>query len=171
MFSQSRQEILRKINSQIGYEIKEEELTPATRQAITNLATLQKHLFAITELLRGENSRIERSFILRTAAKMGKDSGKTERLTLTQQINGLQTDINAKASEIANQALAELNARQMGTPPPVYGGKLELIQLKCPSCGAALPMPTGHFLTCQYCKATLTLEDVSTQMKTMIQGV
>jgi hypothetical protein len=167
----SRQEILRRINAKTGYQVVEDNLTPATRQAITNLATVQRHLFVITELLRGENSRIERSFLLRTAVKMGKDSEKTERAAQTAEIDKLQSEIDTKASDLATQILAEENARKIGQPPPEYTGSLELVQLKCPSCGATLPLPTGRFTACQYCNATLTLQDVSSQLKSMIQNI
>jgi hypothetical protein len=167
----SRQEIVRKLNSEIGYSFKEENLTPSTRQAITNLAAVQRHLFVITEILRGENSRIESSFILRSASKLGKDSGKTERTAQANEISKLQSEIDAKVSALSTQILAEENARLAGQAPPEYKGNLELVQLKCPSCGAALPMPTGRFITCQYCKATLTIQDVSNQLKSMIQSI
>lgn len=172
MLSQtSRQEILRKINAKIGYTFNEANLTPSTRQAISNLATVQRHLFAITEILRGENSRIRGSLILSTAAKIGKGSEKTERAALADEISKLQVEIDSKVTDISDQVVAEDTARQSGQPPPEYKGKLELIQLKCPSCGAALPIPTGRFSTCQYCRATLTIQDVSSQLKSMIQGI
>lgn len=172
MLSQtSRQEILRKINSKIGYPIKEENLTPASRQAITNLAIVQRHFFVITELLRGEQSRIDRSLILRTTSKLGKDSEKAERTNLANEISKLQLEIDDKIADLSNQILGEEKARQSGLPPPEYKGKLEVVQLKCPTCGASLPMPTGRFVQCQYCKATLSVQEVSSQISSMIQRI
>ncbi len=172
MLSQtSRQEILRKIAAKTGYPVHEEFLTPATRQAITNLATIQRHLFVITEILRGENSRIERSAILSFASKVGKGSEKKERLAQAGEISVLQTEVDGKVSELSDQIIAEDSARRTGTAPPEYKGNLELVELKCPTCGAALPIPTGSFTTCQYCKATLTVKDVSSQLKWMIQSI
>ena len=167
----SRQEILRKIDYRIGYPVREEHLTPSLRQAITNLATGQRHLFVDTEILRGENSRMERSVVLQAATKQGMDSDKTERAALKDEIGKLQADIDAKVSDLANQIVAEENARISGSPLPEYKGKPELVELKCPSCGAALPLPTGRFTTCKYCGASLTIQDVSSQLKTMIQGI
>lgn len=172
MLSQtSRREILRKINFRTGYQVIEYNLSPATRQAITNLAEVQRHLFVITEILRGEDSRIQRSAILTMASKIGKDSEKAERATLADEMSKLQAEIDAKVEVISNQIVAEESARQSGAAPPEYKGKLDLVELKCPSCGATLPIPTGRFTTCQYCKATLTIQDVSTQLKSMIQGI
>jgi len=167
----ARQEIVRKLEGKVGFPIWEQDLTQATRQAITNLAMVQRHLFVMTELLRGEKSRIERSRILTIASKFGRDSEKGEKVQLLTEIGKLQTEIDAKISDLSKLILSEADARRTGVPPPEYKGSLEIIQLKCPQCGAALPMPTGSIMQCQYCKATLSVEEVSTQIKSMIQSI
>jgi DNA-directed RNA polymerase subunit RPC12/RpoP len=167
----SRQQILGIIYFKVGFTVDEVSLTPATRQAITNLATLQRHLLVTTELLQGENSRIERSALLRLASKIGKGSESRERARLAEEINNLQLEVDAKVSELSDRILKEENARQTGQPPLEHGGGLEAAQLKCPSCDAALPLPTGRFVKCQYCGATLTIQEVSSQMKSMIQNI
>jgi len=167
----SRPQILRRIYSKVGFTVNEVNLTPATRQAITNLATMQRHLLVITELLEGENSRIERSSLLRLASKIGKGSERRERAKLAEEISKLQLEVDAKVSELSDRILKEQNARQTGQPPPEYGGSFEVAQLKCPTCGALLPLPTGHFVKCQYCNAALTIQEVSSQMKSMIQNI
>jgi hypothetical protein len=169
--STSRQEILRKIQVTVGFAVNEEDLSPATRQAVTNLATIQRHLFVIIEILRGESSRIEGSRILGLASKLGKDSEKAERQQLGTEVNKLQAEVDEKVSEISKQVTAEVSARQSRQPLPEYRGSLELVELKCPQCGASLPMPTGRFTTCQYCNATLSLQDVSSQISSMIKSV
>jgi DNA-directed RNA polymerase subunit RPC12/RpoP len=172
MLSQnSRPEIFRRICSKVGYTVDEVNLTPATRQAITNLATIQRHLLVITELLEGENSRIEKSALLRLASKIGRDSERKERVRLAEEIVKLQSEVDAKVSELSDRILKEENARQAGQPPPEHGGSLEIAQFKCPACGATLPLPTGRFVKCQYCGAALTIQDVSSQMKSMIQNI
>ena len=172
MLSQnSRQEILRRIYSKVGFTVYEANLTPATRQAITNLATMQRHLLVITELLEGENSRIDRSTLLRLVSKIGKDPERKERAKLAEEIGKLQLEVDAKVSELSDRVLKEENARQAGQPPPELGGSLEIAQLKCPTCGATLPLPTGRFVKCQYCGAALTIQEVSLQMKSMIQNI
>lgn len=172
MLSQnSRQEILRRIYSKVGYTVDEANLTPTTRQAITNLATMQRHLLVITELLEGENSRIEKSALLRLTSKIGKDSEREERAKLSEEISKLQLEVDAKVLELSDRVLKEENARQAGQPPPEHGSSLEIAQLKCPTCGATLPLPTGRFVKCQYCSAILTIQEVSLQMKSMIQNI
>jgi len=172
MLSQtSRQEILRKICSKVGYTVNEANLTQATRQAITNLATLQKHLSVIAELLEGENSRIQNSLLLRLASKIGKDSEKDEKTELAAEISKLQVEVDTKVSDLSERVLKEDNARQAGQPPPEYSNSPGVAQLKCPACGAQLPLPTSRFVKCQFCSATLSIQEVSSQMKSMIQNV
>jgi hypothetical protein len=172
MLSQaSRREILNRIYSKIGFTVEETNLTSATRQAITNLATLQRHLLVVTEMLGGENGRIEKSPLLRLAFKLGADSEKKERSELAGEISKLQVEVDAKVSELSDRILKEENARQSGQPPPEYKVNLEVVQLKCPTCGAALPLPTGRFVKCEFCNTSLTIQEVSSQMKSMIQRV
>ena len=172
MLSQtSRQEILRKINTKTGFVVAEVTLTPATRQAITNLATVQRHLYIVLEILRGEQSRIDRSAILTAASKIGMGSERAERAALADEVNKLQADIDNKIGELVNQITAEQNAAQLGQPPPAYKGTLELVQLKCPNCGASLPIPTSQFIQCQFCKTSFTMRDVSAQIRSMIQSI
>ncbi len=172
MLSQnSRRLVLERIYSKVGFTVNEADLTPNTRQAITNLATMQRHLLVIKELLEGENNRIERSALLRLASKIGRDSEKEERTQLAQEINKLQLEVDAKVSELSDRILKEENAWQTGQPPPEYKASLEIAQLKCPACGATLPLPTGRFIKCQYCSAALSIQEISSQMKSMIQSI
>ena len=167
----SREEIVRKIDIKIGYPLREEHLTPATRQAITNLATVQRHLFVILEILRGESRRVEGSVVLRATSRLGMDSEKKERAALAEESGKLQAEIDAKVAELATRVVAEDNARLTGVPPPRFETKLEPAEFKCPSCGAQLPLPTGGFVTCKYCNGNFTIQDVSPQLKSMIQGI
>jgi len=167
----SRSEIIRKIDNDVGYPVSEERLVPSTRQAITNLATVQRHLSVVTEVLRGENGRMEESVTLRVASRLGMDSERSERAALADEVAKLQAEIDAKVSELATQVLAEESARLSGTRPPERSGKFELEDLKCPSCGAQLPLPTGRFTTCKYCSGVFTIHDVSSQLKSIIQGI
>jgi len=167
----SRREILRKLNLKLGYEVSEENLSPGSRQAITNLAAVEKHLSVMTEILRGENSRIESSVVLRAAARLGKQSERSERAAYAVEIDKLHLEIDNKIAQLAEQVIQEDNARQSLQPLPQYKGRAEPLLLKCPSCGADLPMPTGQVVQCQYCKGTLSVQDVSSQIRSMIQSL
>jgi hypothetical protein len=164
----SRQEILTRLETTVGRPINEENLSPSTRQAITNLAAVQRNLLVISEVLRGEQSRVDRSALLSLSSRL---HGDHERDVHSDEIKNLQAEIDNKVAEISNQIFQEEKARQSGQPLPQRTSTLEADQLKCPTCGAPLPMPTGRYLECQYCKATLSIQDVSPQIKTMIQGI
>ena len=164
----SRQEIIRRIEAGVGHPIDEGVLSNGTRQAISELAVFQRHLFIISEVLRGEQSRLEQSAILRLSSKMHRDR---EPEVHAKEIAKLQAEINSKVSEVSTQVLQEDKARQSGEPMPDRQRSGEPVQLKCPTCGAALPMPMGRFMQCQYCNSALSIQDVSQQMVTMIRNI
>ncbi len=166
--STSRQEVLRRLGVNLGYPVNEANLSSGTRQAITNLSLVQRNLSVISEILRGERSRVEKNVLLSLSSRLRKDN---ERDAHSDEVKQLQTEIDSKISEISAQILQEDTARQSGLPPPERQGVVEAVQLKCPNCGASLPMPTGRFVECQYCNATLSIEDVSSQIRSMIQGI
>ncbi len=166
--STSRQEVLRRLGVNLGYPVNEANLSSGTRQAITNLSLVQRNLSVISEILRGERSRVEKNVLLSLSSRLSKDN---ERNAHSDEVKQLQTEIDSKITEISAQILQEDRARQSGLPPPERQGVVEAVQLKCPNCGASLPMPTGRFVECQYCNATLSIEDVSSQIRSMIQGI
>jgi len=166
--STSRQEVLRRLGVNLGYPVNESNMSPSTRQAITNLSVIQRHLLVISEILRGEQSRVERNALLSLSSRLRKDQ---VRGTHSNEIKQLQSEIDNKISEISTQILQEDRASQSGQPPPERQGTVEAVQLKCPNCGAALPMPMGRFVECKYCNATLSIQDVSSQIRSLIQGI
>jgi len=169
MLSQaSKEEILRKLESKTGHPVSEEGLSPGSRRAIANLAEIQRNLFAISEVLNGEQSRIQRSALLSLSSKLHKDN---EMEVHGAEVKSLQTEIDNKISEISAQILQEDEARSSGLPPPERQGGLVAVELKCPNCGAVLPMPTGRFVKCGYCSTTLSIQDVSSQIRSMIQSI
>ena len=164
----SKEEIIRKLEAKVGHPVSEEGLSPGTRRAIANLAEIQRNLFAISEILNGEQSRIQSSALLSLSSKLHKD---TEMDMHGIEVKSLQTEIDNKISEISTQILQEEEARSSGLPPPERQGGLDAVELKCPNCGATLPMPNGRFVKCEYCSAILSIQDVSSQIRTMIQSV
>jgi DNA-directed RNA polymerase subunit RPC12/RpoP len=164
----SHEEVVRRLNESLGYPMDERNLTAATRQAIANLALVYHHLIVITEILRGEQRRIDQSVVLTVASKVHKDK---ERVSHTAEVSKLQEEIASKISEISEQIAKEDEARRSGQPPPTRVGGIETVQLKCPSCSAELPMPTGRFVKCQYCGATVAVTDVVPQIKDLIRSI
>jgi hypothetical protein len=164
----SKEEILRKLEAKVGHPVSEEGLSPGNRQAVANLAEIQRNLFAISEVLNGEQSRIQRSALLSLSSRLHKDS---EMETHGAEVKSLMTEIDNKISEISAQILREDEARSSGLPPPERQGGLDAVELKCPNCGAVLPMPNGRFVKCEYCSTTLSIQDVSSQIRSMIQSI
>jgi len=164
----SKEEILRKLEAKVGHPVSEEGLSPGNRQAVANLAEIQRNLFAISEVLNGEQSRIQRSALLYLSSKLHRDK---EMEMHGAEVKSLQVEIDNKISEISAQVLREDEARGSGLPPPERQGGLDAIELKCPNCGAALPMPNGRFVRCEYCSATLSIQDVSSQIRSLIQRI
>jgi len=169
MLSQaSKEEVLRKLEVKAGHPVSEEGLSPGTRRAIANLAEIQRNLLAISEILSGEESRIQRSILLSLSSRLHKDR---EMEMHRAEVNSLQAEVDNKISEISAQILQEDEARKSGLPPPEGHGGLDAVELKCPNCGAVLPMPTGRFVKCEYCSTTLSIQDVSSQIRSMIQRI
>jgi len=164
----SKEEILRKLGAKVGHPVGEEGLSPSSRRAVANLSEIQRNLFAISEVLNGEQSRIQRSAILSLSSKLRKNK---EMEIHGAEVRSLQAELDSKISEISAQVLQEDEARSSGLPPPERQGGLDAVELKCPNCGATLPMPNGQFVKCQYCSATLSIQDVSSQIKSMIQSI
>ena len=164
----SRSEILRKLESRVGYPIAEQRLSPATRQAITSLADIQRHLFVMSEILEAERSRVGSNALLSLGSKLRKDK---EIDSHSQEIAELEGEMSNKISELSAHILQEDKARELGQPAPVREGGVDAVELKCPNCGASLPLPAARFVKCEYCNTTLSIEDVSPQIKTMIQKI
>ena len=164
----SKEQILRKLEAKVGHPVSEEGLSPGTRRAITNLAEVQRNLFAISEVLGGEQSRVQRSALLSLTSRLHEDK---EMETHEAEVESMQAEVDKKISEISTQILQEDEARSSGLPLPERQGGIGAVELKCPNCGAALPMPTGRFVKCEYCSATLSIQDVSSQIKSMIQSI
>ena len=152
----------------MGHPINEEELTQDTRRAITRLTEIQRNLFAISGILEGEQNRINQNALLSLSSRLRKDN---EMEGHAAEVNNLQKEIDNKISEISAHVIQEEEAIRSGSLPPKREGVIEAVELKCPECGATLPMPTGRFVKCDYCKTTLSIQDVSSQIKGMIQSI
>jgi len=164
----SKEEVLRKLEAKVGHPVSEEGLSPGIRRAVANLAEIQRNLFAISEVLNGEQSRIQRSALLSLSSRLHKD---TEMEMHGKEVKSLQSEIDNKISELSAQILQEDEARNLGLPTPEHQGGPGTVELKCPNCGAALPMPNGRFVRCEFCSTTLSIQDVSSQIRSIIQGI
>jgi hypothetical protein len=164
----SRSEILHKLESRVGYPIAEQNLSPATRQAITSLANIQRHLFVMSEILEGERGRVRSNALLSLGSRLRRDKDMDKH---ADEIAMLEKEMNNKVLELSAHIAQEDMARQMGQPAPVRDGGADPVELKCPNCGASLPLPTARFVKCEYCGTTLSIQDVSSQIRTFIQKI
>ena len=164
----SRQEILRKLSVKVGYPLKEEDLSPDTRKAITSLADFQRHLYVVSEILNGERGRVQQSVFLSVSSKVRKDR---EMEAHADEIEKIQKELDDKMAEISAQILREAEAKESGNPPPTRERQEGAVELKCPTCGAALPIPTGRYIKCQYCDSTISIQDVGSQMREIIRSI
>ncbi len=164
----SKEEIIRKLEIKVGHPISEGQLSPGTRRAITTLSIIQRHLYMISEILNGEQGRIEHSAILSLTSRVRRDK---EIEAHVKEVSTHQKELETKISEISAQIVEEDRARMAGQPLPEREGGVEAVELKCPRCGAALPMPTSRFVKCQYCDATISIQDVGQQIKSMIESI
>ena len=69
----SRQEVLRRLGVNLGYPVNEANLSSGTRHAITNLSLVQRNLSVISEILKGERSRVEKNALLSLSSRLRKD--------------------------------------------------------------------------------------------------
>ncbi len=168
MISQSsRREILRRISVYVGYEVREQDLSPETRRAVISLANALKHITFLTELQRSEKARIEGSLVLKAASRLaGRNDGNA---ALNQEISKLHSELEAKIVEVSQRILGEERKTPLAAGDASTG--VDLVELKCPKCGAPVSLPSGRYLKCQYCGATLLLEEISSQISGAIRGI
>jgi DNA-directed RNA polymerase subunit RPC12/RpoP len=164
----SKEEVLHRLEAKSGRPIDEKSLSPATKKAVSSLAEIQRRLYVISEILNGEQGRIQSSAVLSLASRVRKDKEVAAHMN---ELEAIQVELDKKATEISEQVVLEEKARETGQPLPVRNGGLEAVQLKCPTCGAALTMPTGRFTKCEYCGSTISIQDVSSQIKSMIRNI
>lgn len=159
---------MRKLGTQVGHQIDEDALSPELRQAISNMAAVQRHLSIIEEVMRAEDGRIERNALLKLTSRVHKDG---QREVQADEIAKIHSELDVKVAEVSTRIMKEDAARASGTPVAARTPEVKAVQLKCPSCSADLPMPTGRFMTCQYCGTAISIQDVGEQMRTAIHGI
>ena len=164
----SREEILRKISAKTGFKVEEGNLSPGTRRAIENLAVFQMHLVVVSEILNGEKDRVDQSLVLTLASRVRRDE---ELESHSAELRKLQEELASKVTEISAQVAKEAEAKESGKPFPEREGGLEAVQLKCPGCGAVLPMPTGRYVKCEFCGSSVSIQDVGPQMRDLIKSI
>lgn len=169
MLQDAKAEIMRKISSVCGYEVKEEDLSPTVRESIVSMAQTYKQLTVIRELLL-----VERKDAMRPSARLKRAiTGEQDKQlsTYLDQLNELHKMLENQIQNVTKEVVEELKSRfSPGTSPATTGSHFVIQQLKCSNCGAELKLSSDHTMKCEYCGASYALSDYLDRMGDMIQG-
>ncbi len=167
---EAKRQILQKLGEECGYEIPEYKLSGETRRSIAELATTFRHLLALKDLIL-----LEKENDARLASKLDrhlhgkKDTEIAKNLLVIVQ---MRTTLDAKIKELAERITSELSSPSVvasAAPERVEDGHMVLKALKCASCGAALPIPSGSLAKCNYCGSTYTIEEYLDRLGTAMK--
>ncbi len=167
--SQAKQDIMAKLSAKLGYPISEGNLSPDIRRGITVLSNIERYLYVIQEILRAEDGRVKGSVVLSLASKV--HAIKTDPKQV-EQINKLRTEIEIKINELADRILKDEKEKGSESPHNAYDQRITMIvELKCPRCGAPLPLPTTKVVKCSYCNSTFLIQDLVPQLSSMVRNI
>jgi len=166
---QIREEIMEKISNEVGYKVREENLPPWIKQSITNIISIKKNLLILEEIYKGERGRVANSVILKLTGKIKRNDNLDQEY---EKILKLKSDLNIKIILIAKEVLA----LQFNRPPSQQAenkeeNSLKIMELKCSKCNAPLPFPNSYKVQCEYCGTTFLIDDILTQMDSIIKNI
>lgn len=174
----ARQAVIDGLSQRMGYQISQNELSTEVRQSVEALATIQKNLYVMREVVNGERSRIKNNAIRSFMSKHIKNKEIDDQ---NNQIGELQSEINKKIVEISERIQSAKKDSQKHvtigsislSPQDIDSNtpNANLLVLKCPSCGATLPMPTSQFVECRYCRSTISIQDFGLQFRSIIENL
>jgi len=105
---------------------------------------------------------------------LGKQYQKTseELNKLFEEINSIETKVFEKIDELSHRVLNELKIVWVAQNVPLFQSRgLVVVELRCPNCGAPLPMPSSSTIRCKYCGTVITIRDVGLQLKSLIDTI
>jgi ribosomal protein S27E len=167
--SKVRAEILTKLSQKIGYPVNEQSLPVDVKRGISILVAVEKDLSVIQEIYRAERGRVRNSLVLSLSARIHTNKEDT---TLLDQITKLRADIETKLTVLANRIVtSEISKETVGNSKIKENEPSQIIELKCPKCGAPLPTLTSNQFKCSYCGATLVMGDLTVQLSSMVSSI
>ena len=105
---------------------------------------------------------------------LGKEYQKTseELNKLLEEINSVEKKVFEKIDELSHRVQNELKMGWItqSVPTPQSHGPT-VVELRCPNCGAPLPMPTSSTIQCKYCGTVITVRDIGFQLKSLIDTI
>jgi len=92
-----------------------------------------------------------------------------------QEISTIEDKISSKINELSGRILREQKIGWVRQNIPVEEisqiPESQILELRCPNCGASLPLPTGSFVQCPYCGTVLSIKDIGLQIKALIDSI
>lgn len=158
MLKDAKNEVLSRISSVCGFEVKESDLSPALRESVNSVAETIKQLSVLRNLLLVEKKDSER-LASRIKAKMTgrKDDRVKEYL---KQMSDLHNALDEQIKTIAKQAFDEIQRRwDFSSEQHGQSERIVIEQLKCKNCGAPLKPPTSYVEKCEYCGTVYELSE------------
>ena len=86
----------------------------------------------------------------------------------------LEESIASKIDELSQRILKEQKLRWIKKALPaeqLISKPLRVLEIRCPNCGAKLPIPSAPFIRCPYCGTTLSVQEIGLQIKSLIESV
>ena len=86
----------------------------------------------------------------------------------------LEESIASKIDELTQRILKEQKLRWIKRALPaeqLISKPLRVLEIRCPNCGAKLPIPSAPFIRCPYCSTTLSVQEIGLQIKSLIESV
>ena len=161
------QSIMDRINQKIGYSVAESSLSPALRRSITNLAQVQRSLYTIRQIYFAELNRSNQNFITRFASRNDKVTIERD----DQEVQRLKVAVDSKVDELSKRVLMEQTLKQTTSESDIPNNSSAVTALKCPNCGASVPLPTDTLVKCNYCGGSLSIQNLQLQLATIVQGI
>ena len=165
----AKKDILERLSERVGFELVESSLSAPLRTSINTLAHVERSLYAIRQIYYAELDNSQ-NFLSRFASKRTRLGIEKDR----EEVERLKTAVADKIEDLSKRILSEHAIKENAAVPnsnSILTNSAQLVTLKCPNCGARLPMPATEFVKCDYCGSTLTMQNLQTQLSSILQGI
>lgn len=165
----AKKDILERLSERVGSEVTESSLSAPLRNSVNTLAHVERSLFAIKQIYYAEldNSQNFLSRFVSRRAKLGIERDREE-------VERLKAAVENKIEDISKRILSKSTLRENAAVPAADRSSTDATQyvsLKCPNCGAGLPIPSTEFVKCDYCGSTLTMQNLQIQLSSILQRI
>ena len=165
----AKKDIFERLSERVGFELVESSLSAPLRTSIYTLAHVERSLYAIRQIYYAELDNSQ-NFLSRFASKRTRLGIEKDR----EEVERLKTAVADKIEDLSKRILSEHAIKENTVVPnsnSILTNSAQLVTLKCPNCGAGLPMPATEFVKCDYCGSTLTMQNLQAQLSSILQGI